>query len=42
MDEYQDIKNIESFCDYVTNRWIDDDALFDSVLWSYYDFKLND
>ena len=39
MDEYQDIKNIEGFYDYVTNAWIYDDALFDSVLWNYYDFK---
>ena len=39
MDEYQAIENIEGFYDYVTNTWIDDDALFDSVLWNYYDFK---
>ena len=39
MDEYQDIENIEGFYDYVTNTWRDDDALFDSVLWNYYDFK---
>ena len=39
MDEYQDIENIEGFYDYLTNTWIDDDALFDSVLWNYYDFK---
>ena len=39
MDEYQDIENIEDFYDYVTNTWRDDDALFDSVLWNYYDFK---
>ena len=39
MDEYQDIENIEGFYDYITNTWIDDDALFDSVLWNYYDFK---
>ena len=31
IDEYQDIENIEGFYDYVTNAWIDDDALFDSV-----------
>ena len=36
IDEYQDIENIEGFYDYVTNTWIDDDALFD---WNYYDFK---
>ncbi|CAF3401864.1 unnamed protein product [Rotaria socialis] len=28
-----------NFYDYVTNTWIDDDALFDHVLWNYYDFK---
>ena len=39
MDEYQAIENIEGFYDYVTNTWIDDDALFDFVLWNYYDFK---
>ena len=39
MDEYQDIENIEGFYDYVTNTWRDDDALFDFVLWNYYDFK---
>ena len=39
MNEYQDIENIEGFYDYVTNTWRDDDALFDSVLWNYYDFK---
>ncbi|CAF1103817.1 unnamed protein product [Rotaria sordida] len=39
MDEYQDIENIEGFYDYVTNTWIDDDALFDYVLWNYYNFK---
>ncbi|CAF4221176.1 unnamed protein product [Rotaria sp. Silwood2] len=37
--EYQDIENIEDFYDYVTNTWIDDDALFDYILWNYYDFK---
>ena len=31
MDEYQHIENIEGFYDYVTNTWIDDDVLFDSV-----------
>ena len=31
MDEYQHIENIEGFYDYVTNTWIDDDTLFDSV-----------
>ena len=36
MDKYQDIENIDG---YVTNTWIDDDALFDSVLWNCYDFK---
>ncbi|CAF2865192.1 unnamed protein product [Rotaria sp. Silwood2] len=39
IDEYQDIENIEDFYDYVTNTWIDDDALFDYILWNYYDFK---
>ena len=39
MDEYQAIENIEGFYDYVTNTWIDDDALFDFVLLNYYDFK---
>ena len=39
MDEYQDIENMEGFYDYVTNTWRDDDVLFDSVLWNYYDFK---
>ena len=39
MDEYQAIENIEGFYDYVTSIWIYDDALFDSVLWNYYDFK---
>ena len=39
MDEHQNIENIEGFYDYVTNTWIDDDVLFDSVLWNYYDFK---
>ena len=32
MDECQDIENIEGFCDYLTNTWINDDALFDFVL----------
>ena len=32
MDEYQDIENIEDFYDYITNIWIDDDALFDYTL----------
>ena len=31
MDEYQDIENTESSYDYVTNGWVDDDTLFDSV-----------
>ena len=39
MNEYQYIEIIESFYDYVTNTWIDDDALFDSVFWNYCDFK---
>ena len=39
MNEYQHIENIEGFYDYVTNTRIDDNALFDSVLWNYYDFK---
>ena len=39
MDEYEDIENIEGSYNYVTNTWIDDDVLFDSVLWNYYDFK---
>ena len=39
MDEYQDIERIEQFYDYVTNTWIDDDALFDVNLWNYYDFE---
>ena len=38
-DEYQDSENIEGFYDYVTNTWRDDDVVFDSVLWNYYDFK---
>ena len=33
MDEY------EGFYDYVTNTWRVGDVSFDSVLWSYYDFK---
>ena len=32
MDEYEAIENIEGFYDYVTNTYIDDNALFDSVL----------
>ena len=39
MNAYQHIENIEDFYCYVTNTWIDDDSLFDSVLWNYYDFK---
>jgi hypothetical protein len=39
MDEYQDLENVEEFFDYVTSTWIDSDALFDRVLWNYYDFK---
>ncbi|CAF0924294.1 unnamed protein product [Didymodactylos carnosus] len=36
---FQDIEHIEVFYDYVTNRWVDDDALFDLSLWNYFDFK---
>ncbi len=39
MDEYQDLGNVEEFFDYVISTWIDSDALFDRVLWNYYDFK---
>ena len=39
MDKYQDIERIDEFYDYLTNTWIDDDALFDMTLWNYYDFK---
>ncbi|CAF1106231.1 unnamed protein product [Rotaria sordida] len=39
MDEYQDIDNIDAFYDYLTNTWIDNDALFDYTLWNYYDFE---
>jgi hypothetical protein len=39
MDDYQDIDGIHEFYDYVTNTWIEDDALFDYSLWNYFDFK---
>jgi hypothetical protein len=39
MDDYQDIENIDEFYNYVTNTWIDDDALFEFSLWNYYDFE---
>ena len=35
INEYQDIENIEGFYDYITNTWIDNDALFDSVFRAY-------
>ena len=33
------LKTSKVFYDYVTNTWRNDDALVDSVLWNYYDFK---
>ena len=32
MDEYQDIENIESFYDYVTNTWKDYLILYDGII----------
>ena len=39
VDEYQDTEHIDAFYGYVTNVWINDDAISDSSFWNSAGFK---
>ena len=39
MDNFDDIPDVNEFFDYVTDNWVDYDALYPQKLWNYYRFN---
>ena len=39
MDNFDDITDVNEFFDYVTDNWVDYDALYPRKLWNYYRFN---
>ena len=39
MDNFDDIPDVNEFFDYVTDNWVDYDALYPRKLWNYYRFN---